>query len=330
MMATLVGEPFSGPEWLFEVKWDGYRSLAFLREGHVRFFSRNQNEQTSEFPEMRELAERMGAETAIIDGEIVALDEEGRPSFSLMQQRSGLLGPEKRRAPERGIAIVYYAFDLLYLNGYSLFGVALEKRKELLQQVLTPSDRIRYSGHFLEAGEDLYRVARARGLEGIVAKRRQSHYLQKRSAEWLKIKITRRQECVIGGYTDPGGSRPHFGSLVLGLYDEQGRLVPVGQAGSGFNRKSHDDMWGRLNALQTTKSPFALPPEATRGIHFVKPEMVAEIKFTEWTHEGDSGGVKMRAPVFQGLRLDKSPRDCVLESKIPVKEAMVRAGGDPG
>lgn len=329
MLATLVDKPFNSSEWLFEIKWDGYRSVAFLDHGQVRLVSRNQNEMTHDFPEMREILEQVKAKQAIVDGEIVALDEAGRPSFSLMQQRSELLGTGQRRRPRRDVAIVYYAFDLLHVNGYSLFKVDLERRKELLQQVLVPSNRIRYSDHFLECGEDLYRVAAQRGLEGIVAKRRQGCYLQKRSSEWLKIKITQHQECVIGGYTDPRGSRPHFGSLVLGLYDETGRLVPVGQAGSGFTHQTHAEMWQRLKRLESDKSPFAFKPEATRGIHYVKPEMVAEIKFTEWTHEGQSGAAKMRAPIFQGLRPDKPPRECRFEVKrSAIKEAKKAEGGE--
>ena len=153
--------------------------------------------------------------------------------------------------------------------------------------------------------------------------------MQKRSHDWLKIKIVRRQECVIGGYTDPRGSRENFGSIVLGLYDEQGRLVPVGQAGSGFTEQTHADMWKQLHALETKHNPFFGKVESTRPVHYVKPELVAEIKFTEWTHEGQSGGMKMRAPVFQGLRFDKKPEECKFErpasASAEVKKA--EAGG---
>ena len=140
-----------------------------------------------------------------------------------------------------------------------------------------------------------------------------SQYLQKRSREWLKIKIVRQQECVIGGYTDPRGARENFGSVVLGLYDDEGRLIHVGHAGSGFTEESHAALWKRLHALETKRSPFFGKVESTRPVHFVKPELVAEIKFTEWTHEGQSGGMKMRAPVFEGLRFDKKPEECKFE-----------------
>jgi bifunctional non-homologous end joining protein LigD len=330
MLATVVDEPFDSADWLYEIKWDGYRAIAFVDAGRVRLVSRNQNDLTAQYPELTVLAERLRARQAILDGEICALDAEGRPSFSLMQQRTGGLGRhwsgaagEARAGAE--ISLVYYAFDLLYLDGYDLRRVDLEKRKELLDEVLMRDDRVRYSGHF-PGGVALYNAAKERGLEGIIAKRRNSCYLEKRTREWLKVKITQRQECVIGGYTDPRGGREHFGSIVLGLYDKQGRLIPVGQAGSGFTEATHEDMWRRLQKLRTDRSPFYGKVDSTRGLHWVKPEMVAEIKFTEWTHEGQSGAVKMRAPVYEGLRTDKPPRECVFEKPGKAKSEPKKTG----
>jgi bifunctional non-homologous end joining protein LigD len=256
---------------------------------------------------------------------MVAVDEKGQASFSLMQQRSGLSLEGKRRSPDRDIFILYYAFDLLYLDGYSLFKVDLEERKELLAQVIRPSERLKISEHFIGKGKVLLEAARQQHLEGIVAKRRKSCYIQKRSREWLKIKITQRQECVIGGYTDPRGSRENFGSLVLGLYDKQGRLIPVGQAGSGFTDASHAKMWEKLHKLETNKNPFFGKVDSPRKVHFVKPQLVAEIRFTEWTHESGEGGMKMRAPVFQGLRTDKDPRECRFEVKKSSREEVKKA-----
>jgi bifunctional non-homologous end joining protein LigD len=326
MLATLVDKPFDNADWLFEIKWDGYRSVAFLDGGKARLVSRNQNEMTSQYPELRDLPEYVRARTAILDGEIVALDDSGRPSFSLMQQRTGISGNGRRvKASDRTVPIAYYVFDLLYLDGYDLTRVDLEKRKELLAGIIAGSGLVRYSDHHLEQGTALYEAAKQQGLEGIVAKRRNSCYEQKRSREWLKMKITRQQECVIGGYTDPRGSREHFGSIVLGLYDEKERLLHVGQAGSGFTEKTHEDMWRLLQKLKADKNPFANKVESTRRTHWVKPELVAEIKFSEWTHETDGGGVKMRAPVYQGLRTDKSPRECVFERPVP-EEAVVGKG----
>jgi bifunctional non-homologous end joining protein LigD len=314
MLATLVDEPFDDKDWLFEVKFDGYRALAYIRDGRVQYFSRNQNEMTDDFPELAPLPKQVRAREAVLDGEICAIDDQGRPSFSLMQQRTGFEpGRTKKRTRNPGIAIVYYIFDVLFADGYSLMRVDLEQRKQVLRQLFDPNATFRYSEAFPERGLNLFAAAKEQGLEGIVAKRRTSCYEPKRSRDWLKVKSTMRQECVIGGYTDPRGSRENFGSLVLGLYDDQGNLVPVGQAGTGFTHKTHAEMWDRLRKLETDEDPFSRKPEATRGIHYVRPELVAEIKFVEWTHEGQKGGLKMRAPVFQGLRFDKKPIECRFE-----------------
>jgi bifunctional non-homologous end joining protein LigD len=313
MLATSVDEPFDGPAWLFEIKWDGYRAIAFIDDGRVRLVSRNQNDLTAQFSELRELTKFVKAQSAVLDGEIVALDDEGRPSFSLMQQRTGFQPGKRYLARRECVPVLYYAFDLLYLDGYDLRRVGLEKRKEQLQSVLENGDVVRFSDHYAEQGHALFDAARKRGLEGIVAKKRDSTYQEERSREWLKIKITQRQECVIGGYTDPEGSRQYFGSLVLGLYDQRGRLIHVGQAGSGFDQKSLKEIFGRLQPLETKSNPFYGEIGGLRKVHFVRPELVAEIKFSEWTHETADGGMKLRAPVFLGLRFDKDPKECILE-----------------
>jgi bifunctional non-homologous end joining protein LigD len=325
MLATLVDQAFDDDEWLFEIKWDGYRAVAFLKDGKTRLVSRNQNDLTAEYPELHDLGAHVRAHNTILDGEIVALDEQGRSSFSLMQQRTGFRERGRRGARNSSIPILYYAFDLLYLDGCSLFKVDLEKRKELLDGIVTLSEILRYSDHQVGQGTALYRAAADKGLEGIVAKRRRSCYIQKRSREWLKIKITQQQECVIGGYTDPKGSREHFGSVILGLYDDQGRLIHIGQAGSGFTEETHADMWRRLQKLKTNRNPLHGPVHTGRGMHWVKPEMVAEIKFTEWTHETDGGGLKMRAPVYEGLRFDKKPRECIFVAPRSAREEAKKA-----
>jgi bifunctional non-homologous end joining protein LigD len=314
MLATLIAKPFDGPEWLFEIKWDGYRALSFVRNGSVRLLSRNQNDMTAQFSELASLPDYLRAEDAVVDGEIVAVDENGRPSFSLMQQRTGMSHPGRRMGNRGDVPIVYYAFDLIYLDGYDLRQVNLEERKGLLREIIVPAgDLVHFSDHYAENGTQLYEAARERGLEGIIAKRRNSCYVEKRTREWLKIKITQQQECVIGGYTDPRGSREHFGSLVLGLYDDKDRLVHVGQAGSGFTAATHEQMWQQLKKLETAKSPFYGKVDAGRKTHWVRPELVAEIKFSEWTHETSDGGLKMRAPVYLGVRDDKSPHECRFE-----------------
>src|SRR5580704_2160065 len=252
MLATLVDKPFDSDDWLYEIKWDGYRAITFLDGKLLRLVSRNQNDLTAAYPELHEIPQHVRAGKAILDGEIVALDEQGRPSFGLMQQRTGVgEGGRRIRRTRDDIPVVYYVFDLLYLDGYDVTQTDLEERKQLLSTILTGSDLVRYSDHYVGNGSKLFDVAAQTGLEGIIAKRRGSCYLQKRTREWLKIKIVRRQECVIGGYTDPRGSRENFGSIVLGLYDERDRLIPVGQAGSGFTAASHAEMWKRLHALET-------------------------------------------------------------------------------
>ena len=319
---------------LASLGWKPKRTLTFVlffgEDGKrsLRMVSRNQNDQTNDFPELHVIVDRLNCRSCIVDGEIVAIDQSGRASFSLMQQRSGL-SLEGKRSPDHSVFILYYAFDLLYLDGYSLLKVDLEERKRLLAQAIQTGELLKISEHFFGKGKVLLQAAREQGLEGIVAKRRKSCYIQKRSREWLKIKITQRQECVIGGYTDPRGSRENFGSLVLGLYDKKGHLIPVGQAGSGFTHASHANMWEKLHKLDIPKSPFFGKVDSPRKVHFVRPELVAEIKFTEWTHESGDGGVKMRAPVFQGLRNDKDPRDCKFEVKKSArKEADKAESGD--
>jgi bifunctional non-homologous end joining protein LigD len=331
MLATLVDKPFDDDEWLYEIKWDGYRAVAFLDGKSLRLVSRNQNDLTAAYPELHIIPDHLTARNAILDGEIVALDEYGRSSFSLMQQRTGVgEGGRRIRRTRDDIPVVYYAFDLLYLDGYDLMQASLEERKALLASVLRTDDLIHYSDHYIGQGSALFEAAAQQGLEGIIAKRRLSCYLPKRTREWLKIKIVKRQECVIGGYTDPRGARENFGSVVLGLYDDKERLVPVGQAGSGFNEQTHADMWKRLHALEISRSPFTGKIESDRRVHYVKPELVAEIKFTEWTHEGQTGGVKMRAPVFQGLRFDKDPKECKVEKAASAAAEVRKAeAGEP-
>jgi bifunctional non-homologous end joining protein LigD len=330
MLATPIDEAFDNPDWLFEIKWDGYRALASIDHGRLRLVSRNQNDLTGQFPELRSLPSFINADEVIIDGEIVALDEEGRPSFSLMQQRTGFQ-PGKRRSPGRAaVQVIYYAFDLVYLNGFDLRRVILEQRKDLLKSMVRsddsePGSLIHYSDHYAEKGLELFAAARQRGLEGIVAKKRDSHYEEKRSRDWLKIKITRRQECVIGGYTAPEGGREYFGALVLGLYDKQKRLIHVGQVGTGFDRRALEEMFERMQPLKSKQNPFHGDTGGLRHFQFLLPQLVAEVKFSEWTHETSEGGVKLRAPVFMGLRFDKSAEECRLDEALPKKLNEARA-----
>ncbi|MGC2477150.1 MAG: non-homologous end-joining DNA ligase [Candidatus Sulfotelmatobacter sp.] len=314
MLAESIEKPFDDKDWLFEIKWDGYRAIAFVEGGKVRLVSRNQNELTGRYPELKDMPDFIKAKTAILDGEVVALDADGRASFSLMQQRTGFRPGGKKAAAKADVPVLYYAFDLIYLDGYDWRRVNLEERKKKLREILKPGDSLRYSDHYEAQGKALFEIARDKKLEGILAKRRASCYEERRSREWLKIKIRHRMECVVGGYTNPEGSRAHFGSLVLGLYDKEGRLIHVGQVGSGFDQKLLAELFKTLKKIETKKNPFYGEVEALRKVSWVKPELVAEVEYAEWTEGANSGsGPKLRAPVFLGLRDDKDPKECTLE-----------------
>ncbi len=315
MLALSVEKPFDSSDWLFEIKWDGYRAIAFIEGGKVRLVSRNQNDLTARFSELRDLPKFVKAKTAILDGEIVALDESGRSSFSLIQQRTGIRKGGRRVAGRPDLPTLYYAFDLIYLDGIDLHRVTLEERKRALAGIISANGTLRYSDHF-DNGMDLFAAAKQQGLEGILAKTRSSLYEERRSREWLKIKITQTVDCVVGGYTEPEGAREFFGSLVLGLYDKKGRLIHVGQAGTGFDQKTLKQIWQVLNKLETKRSPFHGDVDA-KNVHWIRPERVAEIKFSEWTHETVEGGQKLRAPVFMGLREDKDPAECTFAEQGP-------------
>ena len=311
MLAESIEKPFDDPDWLFEIKWDGYRAIAFIENGKVRLVSRNQNELTARYPELKDLPEFVKAKTAILDGEVVALDVDGRASFSLMQQRTGFRPGGKRAAEKADVPVLYYAFDVLYLDGYDWRRVPLEERKKKLASILDAGDSLRYSDHYEAQGKALFEIARDKKLEGILAKKRNSYYEERRSREWLKIKIRHQMECAIGGFTEPEGTRAHFGSLVLGLYDKEGRLIHVGQVGSGFDQKLLSGISRVLHKIETKKNPFYGEVEALRKVSWVKPELVAEIEYAEWTEGANSGsGPKLRAPVFLGLRDDKDPKEC--------------------
>jgi len=309
MLASICEKPFDNPDWMFEIKWDGYRAITFVQDGDTRLVSRNHNDMTARFSELRALSKLVNAKNAILDGEVVVLDEQGRPSFSLMQQRTGLRSHGRKTTPRGDLPIFYYAFDLIYLDGYDLRRVALADRKRVLREILADGDTVRYSDHFAGQGIALFQVAKKKGLEGIIAKKANSCYEERRSHEWQKIKITQTVDCVIGGYTDPEGSRQYFGSLMLGLYNEKKQLIHVGNAGTGFNHALLKEISAVLKGIESASTPFTGPTEPKQA-HWVKPVRVAEVKFTEWTHETNEGGVKLRAPVFMSLREDKDPEDC--------------------
>lgn len=309
MLATLVDEPFDDDEWLFEVKWDGYRAICTVDEkGNLSLVSRNALDFLKQFPELEELASAWNSAPIIVDGEIVSLDEKGRSSFQRLQGSFNRHRPSARSTSVEGYPLTFIAFDLLYADGKDLRKTPLEERKALLERMIADTGLVLYSKHVIGRGCSLFAQAEKQDLEGIIAKHRGSLYEERRSKEWLKIKAQRIEECVIGGFTEPRGSRKGFGSLLLGLYDKKGTLHYVGHAGTGFSGKMLDDLYKRFKAIEQKKSPFAEPVKANSPAHFTKPEYVAQIRFTEWTRDG-----LMRHPAFLGLRTDKDPKKCVRE-----------------
>jgi bifunctional non-homologous end joining protein LigD len=302
-LATLSQQPFSGPDWLFELKWDGMRVLAWVRDGEVALYSRNARVVTSQFPELAALPGRVSVKQAILDGEVVVLDSQGKPDFGLMQQRMNVAHPARALLGE--VPVTYYAFDILYCDGYDLRQVPLIERKDFLKQVLAPQEPVRYSGHILERGEDLFKLAREQGLEGVIGKRVRSAYAAGRSDSWVKLKTTSEVDAVIGGFTAPRGSREHFGALLVGLY-EGAKFRFIGGVGTGFTRKSQDALWKTLEPLVVAKCPFRVPPATREQASWLKPELVARVKFAHWTRDRI-----LRAPVYLGLRPDLNPKDCV-------------------
>jgi bifunctional non-homologous end joining protein LigD len=307
-LATLADKPFSSPDWLYEIKWDGERALAFIRDGEVELRSRSARNITAEYPELRELPKRVNARKAILDGEIVVLDESGRSEFARVQPRFGVLNPPV--SLQRQYPVTFYGFDLLYADGYDLRGVPLELRKKELRQILWPSERVRFSDHQLVKGVELFAVARKEKLEGIIAKRRNSVYVGRRSPEWLKFKIVRDTDVVIGGWTAPRKSRDHFGALLMGLYAENDQLEYIGSVGTGFTQESLDRTMKMLSQLKTAKSPFLVPPRLKESIMWATPRLVARIKYGNWTDDK-----KLRQPVFMGFQEDREPQDCRMQDQ---------------
>jgi bifunctional non-homologous end joining protein LigD len=312
MLATLEDDIPSGSGWLFEVKWDGYRALAYVRHGEATLVSRNGNDLTDRFRGIADAIPRtLKTPDCVLDGEVCALDEQGRPSFSAMQQA------------KPGTPIVYEVFDLLELDGEALVDLPLRERRARLERLLDRRNATVKLSETFEDGRDLLEAAKQRGLEGVVAKRVDSPYRQgKRTRDWLKIKTHGRQEFVIAGYTKGQGRRSgRFGSLVLGVW--RGReLAYVGNVGTGFTDRVIDELLAKLRPLEQKESPFPVVPKMPKvkraDVVWVKPELVCEVEFVEWTHDG-----RLRAPSFQGLREDKESREVHREEALPNE---IRAG----
>ena len=314
MKAKLVDTPPTTGDWIYELKFDGIRLIGVKRDDKVSMLSRNENELTKRFPEIVEAIKALPARECVIDGEVVALDEEGRSSFQLLQARE----MEGRKSP-----VYFYAFDLLQVDGKSLLSLPLEARKNVLEKLCADArDPVRYSGAIDGDAQRLLEEVKRRGLEGIIGKQRNSVYEPgRRGGAWIKLKCVHEQEFVIGGYTPPQGARKYFGAILVGYYENK-KLVFAGKVGTGFTAKSLSMLHKKFQKEARDDCPFVdlpskqngqwvqdITPSMMRKMHWVNPVFVCEIKFAEWTRDK-----KLRAPVFLGLREDKKPGEVVRES----------------
>lgn len=305
-LATLMDRPPEGDEWVHELKFDGYRMICHLNRGQAQFWSRNGKDWTNRFPKLGKAVKALPVTNAILDGEIVALDAEGRTSFQKLQQAIGKTG-------DAGFA--FQIFDLIYLDGFILTRTPLIDRKSTLEKLLSKEPKnspLRYSDHVHGNGLAFYKQACQFGIEGIVSKLANSLYDSTRSRSWIKVKCLRRQEFVIAGYTISDKAMPGFGALILGVYDK-GKLVYAGRAGTGFSIQQRLALRKKLDLLVQPSTPFAVKPRdpGLRRAVWTKPKLVGEVAFTEWTDEG-----LIRHPSFQGLREDKKARDVIREEPV--------------
>jgi bifunctional non-homologous end joining protein LigD len=303
MLARLTKKRFSDPDWLFERKLDGERALAFRYDREIRLLSRNRKDLHASYPELVDALDRQPCTDFVADGEIVAFQGH-LTSFARLQGRMQTRDPQAARAS--GIAVFFYLFDLPYLTGYDLSGLSLRRRKALLREAITFEDPLRFTAHRNRDGEAFLRDACEKSWEGLIAKRASGAYRHGRSSDWLKLKCSRGQELVIGGFTAPKGSREGFGALLLGYY-ENGRLRYAGKVGTGFDDHLLSEMRGHLDDLARTRSPYD-EKVGEAEVTFVEPELVAEVAFTEWTEAG-----RLRHPRFLGLRRDKAAHDVTRE-----------------
>jgi bifunctional non-homologous end joining protein LigD len=302
MLATLDKEPFDDPDWVFEIKWDGYRAIAKMNKGKVELTSRKGISLSKYTPIMDALEEIKL--NAVLDGEIVVLNEEGHANFNQLQ----IWGKEKKGT------LCYMVFDILWYDGYDLTGLPLLERKELLQQILPEDDIVRYCDHIVERGKDFYNLSIQMNIEGIIAKKADSTYSQgARSKSWLKLKNINEMEAVVVGFTAPRNSRKHFGALVLGTYKDD-ELVYIGHTGSGFDDKTIKSVYAKLEERIVDKSPFKTKPKTNMPVTWVKPDLICAVSFQEITKEGI-----LRIPIFKGLREDKSAPEIKEESKYVAK-----------
>lgn len=304
MLATLTEDRFSSDHWLYERKLDGVRAICSRDGGEVTLWSRNQNAIERSYPEIAEVLTAQGGPRFVADGEIVAFD--GRQtSFATLQGRIHLT--DRDRIEATGVQVFYYLFDLLFFDGSDARPLPLRQRKRLLREAFDFTGPLRFSSHRNGDGEKYYQLACARGWEGLIAKRATAPYQGGRSKDWLKFKCVREQEFVVGGFTEPNGSRMGFGALLLGYYDH-GSLRFAGKVGTGYDTAMLRHLRGRLDELRVPATPFA-EPVRERGTHWVRPELVVQVTFAEWTGDG-----KLRHGRFTGIRDDKSAGEVVREA----------------
>jgi len=312
MLATLSERPFSDPRWLFEIKWDGVRALARIEDGKLKLRARSGSDITSQYPDLAGLLGAFSGHQALIDGEIAVLDGRGHSDFGKLQERVHVRNPGQKLLSE--FPVVYYAFDLLYCDGYDLQAAPLLERKQLLQRFLHTSQKIRYSDHQMEKGKELFELAKQNGLEGIVAKRLDGQYVSGRSTNWLKLKTSKTLDAVVGGWSASRAAGAPFGSLLLGLYEGK-KLRFIGHAGSGFDAKAHKEVAAKVKELEVAKCPFEVVPQTNAKENWVMPSLVARVRFSGWTQAN-----RLRHPVFLGLREDAKPEDCSWKSEVAATE----------
>jgi bifunctional non-homologous end joining protein LigD len=300
-LASLSEKPFSSDDWLFEIKWDGIRSLAVVEDGRTKLVARSARSISAEYPEFRDLAKNIRARTAVLDGEIVVLDDMGRSDFQRLQGRFGVQNPSEKLQAQ--LPVTYYFFDVLYCDGYDLRRSPLIERKQLLEKLVVTNERIRISEHQIGNGIELFEAATSSGLEGLVAKRMASPYPEGRTSNWLKFKSVKEVDAVVGGWTDPRGGREYFGSLSVGLY-EKSALRFIGGVGTGFPNALERELYEKLQQIPAKKCPFTPVPQTRERAHWVQPKLVARVGYAEWTSDN-----QLRQPRFLGLQPDRDPRE---------------------
>ncbi|HUB41756.1 MAG TPA: non-homologous end-joining DNA ligase [Streptosporangiaceae bacterium] len=304
-LATLTKTRFSDPAWFYERKFDGERCLAYRSGDQLRLMTRNKQQVNGTYPELAEALAAQDCDDFVVDGEVVAF-EGSQTSFEKLQQRLGVRSPGASLLA--AVPVYFYLFDVLWANGRDVRELPLRQRKQVLRQLLSFSDPLRYTTHRIRNGQAYYAYACASGWEGLVVKFADAPYRAGRSKDWLKFKCQAGQEFVVGGYTDPKGSRTGFGALLLGYYDPDGRLAYAGKVGTGFDDATLASLAGTLSGLERPQPPFDRGTLPRAGVHWVEPKLVAQVAFSEWTRAGE-----LRHPRFEGLRRDKAPESVTRE-----------------